>query len=176
MALPEQGNLEIGSQAIWSVSSCKPGYGVSQLRDNSRETYWQSDGTQPHHINIAFSQKTTVKKLSIFADYKLDESYTPNKIAIRAGTTFHDLQQIKVLDLEEPDGWFDIEITNKDGIPVKAFLFQICILSNHQNGRDTHIRQVKVFEPRALTAHSGLLAGHTANFESAEFTSMLTCR
>lgn len=31
--------------------------------------------------------------------------------------------------------------------PVKAFLFQVAILTNHQNGRDTHIRQVKVFEP-----------------------------
>ena len=33
--------LEIGSQAVWSVSSSKPGYGVSHLRDGSTETYWQ---------------------------------------------------------------------------------------------------------------------------------------
>ena len=33
--------LEIGGQAVWSVSSCKPGYGVAQLRDNSTDTYWQ---------------------------------------------------------------------------------------------------------------------------------------
>lgn len=33
--------LEIGGQAVWSVSSCKPGYGVVQLRDNSTDTYWQ---------------------------------------------------------------------------------------------------------------------------------------
>lgn len=174
----DTGNLEIGNQAIWSVSSCKPGYGVSQLRDNSQDTYWQSDGIQPHRINIEFSQKTAVKRISIFADYKLDESYTPNKIAIRAGTTFHDLEQITVLDLEEPEEWVDIQITNKDGTPVKAFLFQIGILSNHQNGRDTHVRQVKVFEPGAPVAagSAGLAAGNTANFESVEFTSMLTCR
>lgn len=24
-------------------------------------------------------------------DYKLDESYTPSKVAVRAGTNFHDL-------------------------------------------------------------------------------------
>ena len=35
------GYLEIGSQAVWSLSSCKSGYGVSNLRDNSLETYWQ---------------------------------------------------------------------------------------------------------------------------------------
>lgn len=33
--------LEIGGQAVWSVSSCKPGYGVTQMRDGSTETYWQ---------------------------------------------------------------------------------------------------------------------------------------
>lgn len=29
--------------------------------------------------------------ISLYMDYKLDESYTPSKIAVRAGTNFHDL-------------------------------------------------------------------------------------
>ncbi len=33
--------IEIGTQAVWSVSSCKPGYGIAHLRDNSTDTYWQ---------------------------------------------------------------------------------------------------------------------------------------
>lgn len=41
MKAKHQQPLEIGSQAVWSVSSCKPGYGVSQLRDDSTDTYWQ---------------------------------------------------------------------------------------------------------------------------------------
>lgn len=73
---------EIGSQAVWSLSSCKPGqpqthwsngtytqsldgfiflfcdslsgFGVDQLRDDNLETYWQSDGSQPHLVNIQF--------------------------------------------------------------------------------------------------------------------------
>lgn len=32
--------------------------------------------------------------------------------------------------------------------PVKAFVFQLSILANHLNGRDTHIRQVKLYEPK----------------------------
>lgn len=32
---------EIGSQAVWSLSSAKPGFGIEQLRDNNLETYWQ---------------------------------------------------------------------------------------------------------------------------------------
>ena len=45
---------EIGEQAIWSLSSCKPGFGIDQLRDNNFDTYWQSDGPQPHLISIQF--------------------------------------------------------------------------------------------------------------------------
>lgn len=32
---------EIGSQAVWSLSSAKPGFGVEQLRDDNIESYWQ---------------------------------------------------------------------------------------------------------------------------------------
>lgn len=33
---------EIGREAVWSLSSAKPGNGVDQLRDDSTDTYWQS--------------------------------------------------------------------------------------------------------------------------------------
>jgi anaphase-promoting complex subunit 10 len=35
---------------------------------------------------------------------------------------------------------------NASGV-LKAFLVQISILANHQNGKDTHLRGVKVFAP-----------------------------
>uniref|UniRef100_A0A9L0RDG5 Anaphase-promoting complex subunit 10 n=2 Tax=Equus TaxID=9789 RepID=A0A9L0RDG5_HORSE len=89
---------EIGSQAVWSLSSCKPGFGVDQLRDDNLETYWQSDGSQPHLVNIQFRRKTTVKTLCIYADYKSDESYTPSKISVRVGNNFHNLQEIRILE------------------------------------------------------------------------------
>ncbi|XP_037753264.1 anaphase-promoting complex subunit 10 isoform X3 [Chelonia mydas] len=95
---------EIGSQAVWSLSSCKPGFGVDQLRDDNLETYWQSDGSQPHLVNIQFRRKTTVKTLCIYADYKSDESYTPSKISVRVGNNFHNLQEIRTLqDIKKPD-------------------------------------------------------------------------
>uniref|UniRef100_A0A803VJH7 Anaphase-promoting complex subunit 10 n=1 Tax=Ficedula albicollis TaxID=59894 RepID=A0A803VJH7_FICAL len=90
---------EIGSQAVWSLSSCKPGFGVDQLRDDNLETYWQSDGSQPHLVNIQFRRKTTVKTLCIYADYKSDESYTPSKISVRVGNNFHNLQEIRVAEI-----------------------------------------------------------------------------
>lgn len=94
--------LEVGDQAVWSLSSCKAGnskhhalhrfvsrivmftlllkgFGIDQLRDDSTDTYWQSDGQLPHLVNIQFRKKTTIQNIWIFADYKADESYTPSR-------------------------------------------------------------------------------------------------
>lgn len=118
---------EVGSQAVWSLSSCKPGnneklihlsfeditkrfcagFGVEQLRDNCMDTYWQSNGELPHLVNIQFQRKTTINQIYIYTDYKLDESYTPSRISIRSGTHFNDLQEIEIIDLCEPTGKFN---------------------------------------------------------------------
>lgn len=122
---------EVGNHAIWSLSSCKPGtkflfctatkpnpltillllcpicvtgFGIDQLRDDCMDTYWQSDGQLPHLVNIQFQRKTMVSHIYIYTDYKLDESYTPSRISIRAGTHFNDLQEIEVIELIEPSG------------------------------------------------------------------------
>jgi hypothetical protein len=39
---------------------------------------------------------------------------------------------------------------------LRAYMLQVVVLSNHQNGRDTHIRQLKVFGPRRY-ARAGCL-------------------
>ncbi|XP_067000450.1 anaphase-promoting complex subunit 10 [Anabrus simplex] len=138
---------EVGSQAIWSLSSCKPGFGVDQLRDDCMDTYWQSDGQLPHLVNIQFRRKTTVRDICIFTDYKLDESYTPSRISIRAGTNFNDLQEVEVIDLNEPTGWVLIPVKDINEKPIRTFMIQIAVISNHQNGRDTHMRQIKIHSP-----------------------------
>ena len=35
------GKREIGDRAVWSLSSCKQGFGVTQLRDGETTSYWQ---------------------------------------------------------------------------------------------------------------------------------------
>lgn len=47
---------EIGDLAVWALSSAKQGHGVDELRDNNTDTFWQSDSTQPHFINIEFQK------------------------------------------------------------------------------------------------------------------------
>ena len=76
---------DISHQAVWTLSSCKSGYGVENLIDNCLDSFWQSDGPQPHLVNMQFKQKTKIKDICIYADYKSDESYTPSRIIVKAG-------------------------------------------------------------------------------------------
>ncbi len=153
---PREEQREVGDQAVWSLSTAKPGNGVDQLRDDNSDTYWQSDGPQPHLVNIQFHSKMRLHEIRIYTDFKLDESYTPSKISIRAGTTFHDLQEIHVQELNEPSGWVTIlPPPDAEGAPDaigpamrSTYFVQVAVLANHQNGRDTHIRQIKIFTPR----------------------------
>lgn len=138
---------EVGGIATWSLSSSKSGFGVEQLRDNCTDTYWQSDGPQPHLVNISFTRKITIKVVCIYVDYSLDESYTPYKISIRAGNSYADLQEIEQIEMDKPTGWIVISLKDGNDAYIRACHIQIAVLGNHQNGRDTHLRQVKIYSP-----------------------------
>ena len=74
----------------------------------------RSDGTQPHYVNIQFMKKMRVQDVALYLDFKTDESYTPSKISIRSGNSFYELQEIKVVDFEEPTGWFTFGLNQQD--------------------------------------------------------------
>lgn len=52
---------------------------MEQLRDEDFDTYWQSDGPQPHLVNVQFRRKTIIQDICLYTNYKADESYTPNR-------------------------------------------------------------------------------------------------
>ena len=52
--------IEIGKRASWWVTSAKVGNGVGLMRDERTNSYWQSDGQQPHLIDIQFEQKMNI--------------------------------------------------------------------------------------------------------------------
>ena len=60
-----------------------------------------------------------VSYVAIALDYKLDESYTPSKLSIRAGTGYHDLKELKVIEVNEPNGWqlVQLEPPNPECVP-----------------------------------------------------------
>ncbi|CAG8980741.1 hypothetical protein HYALB_00013691 [Hymenoscyphus albidus] len=143
------GLKEIGNLASWTVSSCKPGCGVDALRNEDTNLFWQSDGPQPHHLNIHFSRMVSIASIRLYLDFKDDESYTPTKITLLAGTGYHDLLPFSSLEFEKPSGWIDVPLDHvgggADGKTLRAFLVQVKIVENHQNGKDTHVRGLKVF-------------------------------
>lgn len=48
----------------------------------------------------------------LYSDISLDDSYTPQKISVRAGTYHGDLHEIRLVDLPNPKGWQVIKLTS----------------------------------------------------------------
>lgn len=161
---PPPGLKEISSLASWTVSTAKPGNGVAALRSPDTSMFWQSDGPQPHLLSIHFFKLVSIIHIRIFLDFESDESYTPTKIQFLAGMGVHDIQEFAEMSFEQPTGWIDVDFSNVGPLPVdddedaestsidwskrpvlRAFLVQIRILENHQNGKDTHLRAVQLF-------------------------------
>jgi len=94
------------------------------------------------------------------------------------------LQQVKLEDLDAANGWTHIDLTqpkcvvlsrfiitcltvlNNSAKPLRTNLLQMVVLSNHQNGRDSRIRQVKIYGPR----QSATSIMRVPDFESLTFT------
>ncbi|PWN28117.1 galactose-binding like protein, partial [Jaminaea rosea] len=131
--------LEIGSRpgTLWSLSSQKPGHGVRQLRDADLEQLWQSDGTQPHRITIDFGRRTAVTHVSLWLNVRRDDSYTPTKVLVEAGTDYHDLTEVRFRQWD----------SDASQAPIWTWMIQISVLANHQNGKDTHVRGCLVWGP-----------------------------
>lgn len=138
---------DISEKGIWTLSSAKLGFGVCQLLDDSLTTYWQSDGSQPHSVSIYFPRKLYVTEFCVYLDFKSDESYTPSKLSILIGNSLTDMKEVQNVELEEPTGWYNFALgkqVNGINIPVKVHYVQMVILQNQHNGRDTHIRNMKI--------------------------------
>jgi len=167
---------DVGEVASWSVSSSKPGFGVEHLSDPNTRTLWQSEGPQPHLINIQFPRKQSISQVSIYADVNLDDSYTPQKISLRAGTYHGDLHEVRYIEMTQPQGWMHFKLSGRvsdaegeEDDPIRAHLLQICIISNHLNGKDSHVRGVRIFAPRQTAFdEDGLMPFTTTAFRQHE--------
>ncbi|KAI9764782.1 MAG: anaphase promoting complex subunit doc1 [Geoglossum simile] len=165
------GLKEIGNLASWTVSTAKPGCGVEALRDEDVNLFWQSDGPQPHLLNIHFFKRVSIVAIRLYLDWENDESYTPTKMSLLAGTGYHDLVEFRELSFEQPRGWININLSGvgggggaegggkgkrkgkgagssgggEAGAVLRAWLVQVKVSENHQNGKDTHVRGLQIF-------------------------------
>ncbi|KAM7199719.1 galactose-binding like protein [Naviculisporaceae sp. PSN 640] len=143
------GLKEINNLANFGVSSHKPGNGVAELLSDDLDKYWQSDGQQPHLLTIHFIRRVEIRAIRFYVDYNQDESYTPTNIIFHAGTGPHDLTQFAEMPLVNPVGWQDVPVAGcgggADGDSLCCYIVQMHIKENHQNGKDTHIRGIKIY-------------------------------
>jgi anaphase-promoting complex subunit 10 len=87
--------------------------------------------------------------IRFFVDYQEDESYTPTKIVFKSGTSENNLIEFATMNLDSPFGWQDVPISGAGGDPdgntLVSYVLQMQILENHQNGKDTHLRGIKIY-------------------------------
>lgn len=99
-------------------------------------------------MNIHFSRLVSIHAIRLYLDFEVDESYTPTRILLQAGTGYHDLIPFSNLTFTQPKGWQDVDLSNVGGgkgDELRCFLVQIKIVENHQNGKDTHLRGLKLY-------------------------------
>ena len=227
---PHSQYRDVGAEAVWSVSSCKSGNGVAQLRDAQLDTFWQSDGHAPHTLSLVFARKVRVSAVCFYVDYKVDESYTPLRVSVRGGSSVHAMHDVAVLELEEPTGWVTVRTlvphtrrhraaddeadeadeqrkqkqkaaSESSGLqptsffsassptgrllssagagaakssacgglvyaPLRCHHLQLVVHSSHQQGKDTHVREVRVYGDG--TAGGGGSGGGRGRVENKE--------
>ncbi|KAI5169759.1 anaphase-promoting complex subunit 10 [Pancytospora epiphaga] len=114
------------------LSSNKNGYGIDELRTENETEYWCTDSNLPHFIRFTFPSRTYVHSVCIDLSYRLDESYTPESVVL----LFNGRK--RPYKLKEPEGIIPLHL---DSIVSEIVLL---IISNHSEGRDSHVRGLKV--------------------------------
>ncbi|KAG5071271.1 hypothetical protein JHK86_006482 [Glycine max] len=56
----------------------------------------------------------------LYVVFKLDESYMPSKVSIRVGDGFHNMKEIKTVELVKPTGWVYLSLSGADPRPLMA--------------------------------------------------------
>jgi anaphase-promoting complex subunit 10 len=122
------------------LSSFKRGHSLKELLSKDMSEYWATDDILPHAIQISFDRLQYVHSIQLFLSFAQDDSYTPERIEIRTGLTREAIRPVSSVTLVEPEGLFTLNIARK------CFYIQLIINSNHQEGKDSHIRHMKVME------------------------------
>lgn len=111
-----------------------------------------------------FVKRVGIRDLRFYVNYNEDESYTPTKIIFKSGTSENNLIEFAQMTLETPVGWQQVSLNGAGGGPdgntLVSYVLQMQILENHQNGKDTHLRGIKIY---AFDMDSGQAQGRENN-------------
>ncbi|CUS24221.1 LAQU0S14e02916g1_1 [Lachancea quebecensis] len=145
--MSSQGHIDVTNLAYWKASSQKDGNPISRALDDNPNTFWQSDGLQPHTIEVSFSKRVEIVQFALFLSLVVDESYTPQIIKIYAGHSASDATLYKTLEVRNVNCW--VVLTFEDNRPEDSLLkcqyIRMIIPVNHENGKDTHLRGARLY-------------------------------
>jgi anaphase-promoting complex subunit 10 len=130
---------DVTKSAVWTVSTVKGGYAIGSMFDGKLDTFWQSDAIPPHWIGAQFSKETFLSKLSIYLAIQQDETYTPVELTIHIGDDPSALVEYRRIEPAILQGWLEIELD------VCTIFLKISVLKNRQGGRDSRIRQIRLY-------------------------------
>eukprot|EP00388_Colpodella_angusta_P013039 GDKJ01032851.1.p1 GENE.GDKJ01032851.1~~GDKJ01032851.1.p1 ORF type:complete len:175 (-),score=33.13 GDKJ01032851.1:16-540(-) len=155
-------SVNVVKEANITLSSALPGNGVNELIDQRADTFWQTFGSCPHSITVEFDELRFITSVELYLDYKVDESFTPQKIIVEVGESLESMCVIASLVCDKPEGWLSIpfapippldEADDPNGDltfacklmeGVWCCVIRIVIESAHEGGKDIHIRQLQV--------------------------------
>lgn len=121
------------------LSSFKKNHGLKELLNPEDSTYWHTDSSLPHLIELSFSKKTHINCVNLLLKYNDDDSYTPKNIEVKIGNTRDTMISINKYRFKEPSKWVTLKINS-----LCIFVY-IIIINNHQDGKDSRVRNIKVF-------------------------------
>lgn len=135
--------------AHWKPSSNKQGNRIENALDDNPETFWQSDGIQPHQLDILFSKRMNIVLIALYFSLIADESYTPRLVKIYVGHSPADALFYKTLEVRNVNGWVALTFEDsrvRDKL-LKCQFIRIVFPVNHENGKDTHLRGIRIYVP-----------------------------
>lgn len=179
--------VDISNLCYWKASSSKVMHPIENVLNDDPESFWQSDGGQPHIVDIYFNKRVELTMLALFFGFEVDESYSPSVMKIYIGDSINDLTYYEEWRIQRITQWFAKKFpsypqnrTNKkeddahicdDGqpkrryeelygrsdsiknkkqekemtLPVKCQVMRLTFPLNHDNGKDTHLRGIRIF-------------------------------
>ena len=131
--IDKAGYRDITQEAVWSVSSSQNGFGIENLFDGSKETFWQTDALLPHQIIGVFSRQTYISRLEFLVN-QIDDNYVPLECEISIGSGPSCMQSLGIFVFNSSIGW-NIFYIEKETVAIL-----ITIQKNKNDGRNSRIR------------------------------------
>lgn len=139
--------INVSNMAYWRATSFKASNPIINVINDDPNSFWQSDGAQPHEVEVYFSKRVNIAIIAMYFSLKVDESYTPKLIKIYVGHSLSDCELYKIVELEKLNGWFALTFNDnrpQDGL-MKCQFIKFTFPLNHENGKDTHLRGIRLF-------------------------------